>query len=108
MSELRKYLSQMLDEDEVIKAIEIHERQLAEARDAKESSDKMLEWLQDQVRPIKRQLAEAREENKILQHHMQCIARTKPNLVNPIKPYDLVERAINALHQAEQLKEKGE
>ena len=33
MSELRKYLSQMLDEDEVIKAIEIHESQLAEARE---------------------------------------------------------------------------
>jgi len=31
MSELRKYLSQMLDEDEVNKAIEIHERQLEEA-----------------------------------------------------------------------------
>ena len=33
MSELRKYLSQMLDEDEVNKAIEIHERQLEEARE---------------------------------------------------------------------------
>ncbi len=36
MSELRKYLSQMLDEDEVSEAIEIHERQLEEAREAGE------------------------------------------------------------------------
>ena len=32
------------------------EHQVAEARDAKESSDQMLEWLQDQVRPITLQL----------------------------------------------------
>ncbi|MCP4264206.1 MAG: hypothetical protein GY777_01290 [Candidatus Brocadiaceae bacterium] len=33
MSELRKYLSQMLDEDEVNKAIDIHERKLEEAKE---------------------------------------------------------------------------
>ena len=73
-----------------------------------ETNEYPLHEAEQRIIDLEAQLAEAREENKILQHHMQCIARTKPNLVNPIKPYDLVERAINALHQAEQLKERGE
>ncbi len=49
------------DKKDLVKEYLNLERQLAEARDAKESSDKMLEWLQDQVRPIKRRLDEAKQ-----------------------------------------------
>jgi len=80
MSELRKYLSQMLDEDEVNKAIDIHERKLEEAKEEIESYKYDLETLVSVV--------------------TDCL-----NKMSSEECYDTLQQVVN---HYEKLKEKGE
>ncbi len=96
MSELRKYLSQMLDEDEVNQAIEMHERQLEEARYS--ATDYAMK-----LGRANEKLAEARG---LLMHTQRRVYEVKDFVNNG----QLVTKYCNAICESieDHLKEKGD
>jgi len=64
---------------------------------------------QEKCKALEKQIERLKGANKILKHHMECIATTKPNLANPIKPYQIIDRAIKAIKEVNNLTtEQGE